>query len=126
MSLDMDKILKATIGDRPETIHCSFKKTVYLRQYETEVYEVDATVELPAGMSNAEKMLVEAITQAQLEYEIYCMLAYKEQVTQTEFANRKQSLVNYVQAVKDKAEMLLNKNLDYIFNREDTVNVSGA
>ena len=111
----MDDILKASLGEASSNIRANFKKTVNIRQYETEVFEASSTLEIDKPLSGVERMLLSAILQAQLEYEVYVQMAYKQIVTGSELATRKAELENDVNAIKAKGEQLLGKPLDYLF-----------
>lgn len=107
----MEQIMSSTIGEASSTIRASYKKTVLIRQYETEVIELDTTLTIDKEVSNAERILISALLQAQLEYSAYINLANKGLVTQSELDKRKKELEESVALILLKAESTLGKSL---------------
>ena len=91
-----------------------------LRQYETEVIELETELNVERKLSGAERMLISAILQAQLEFMAYTQLGVKGLITQTELDNRKKELETSVALIKAKGEKVLGTDLDkYLtFNME--------
>ena len=110
--LTIDDVLKASIGEASSEIRASFKKTVLVRQYETEVVELDTTLKLDKPVTGCERMLISALLQIQLEYTAYCQLVFKGMVTETEFNQRKSVLASDINAIMAKAEALLGRSLE--------------
>ena len=110
-SISMDDIMRATCGESKENIEASFKKTVLIRSYETEVVESSTTLELNEPISGIERMFITAILQTQMEYATYCMLASKGIVTQAQLAERRQMLEEGVFALKYKADTILGERV---------------
>lgn len=98
----MDNILGAKFGVNASTIEACFKKTVKTREYETEVVELRANVDISPNASGVERMLATTLLQAQLEYTAYSNLAFKGIVTEAEFKRRKEELEKSVDAVAQK------------------------
>lgn len=114
--MDMDKILGASFGEASSEIKATFKKTVRIREYETEVIEIESKLDMgDKTLSGIERVLVSAILQAQLEYESYCGLCYKGLVTQEELNQRRQNLVDEIVALKAKAESITGESMDKYF-----------
>lgn len=118
---DMDKIttdniinraLAASFGEASNVLTVSFKKTVLIRDYETEVIESSTNITLDHPVSGAERTFITAIMRVQMEYEAYCNLVMKGMVTQMEFDMRKQALANDLMALKAKAEAISGQNMD--------------
>lgn len=107
----MDDIMKATFGEYTnqdtEELNIVFKKTINIKQYESEVMESSVSVKVPKGLTGAERMVILAIMQAQAEYEMYCMLAFKQYISQNDLIERKTTLENGVSALLSKAETIL-------------------
>lgn len=118
MSITMEKMMDATLGEVSGELRATYKKTVNVRQYETEVVELETTLRVDKELSGGERMLVSAILQAQLEYTAYCQLAFKGLITPVELATRKKSLEDGVEAIKQKAESVLGKSLDYLMEQQ--------
>ena len=115
MDINMDKIMGASFGESSEIIRASFKKTINVRQYETETIELSSTLNIEKPLCGIERLIMSATLQAQLEYEAYVQMLAKGYVTQTEFDNRKLVLESDVAALVSKGEQLLGKPVDYLF-----------
>lgn len=98
----MDNILGARFGVNASTIEACFKKTVKTREYETEVVELRANVDISPDATGIERMLATTLLQAQLEYTAYSNLALKGIVSESEFKTRKEDLEKTVDAVANK------------------------
>lgn len=112
MSLSIENIMNTTFGEVSSEIRGSYKKTILVRQYETEVIEVESVLKLETEVSGAERMFISALLQVQLEYTAYCQLAFKGLVTETELKERRKQLEDGAEAIKNKAEQVLGKSLD--------------
>ena len=109
-------IMKASIGEANSEIKASFKKTVLVRQYETEVVEIDTKVTLDRPVTNGERMFISALLYVQLEYTAYTQLLFKGLVTSTELAEREKALTDEINALKNKIEDCGGKNMDYLLS----------
>lgn len=105
--IDMDRIMDASLGEVSNKLEITFKKTVLIRDYETEVIEATSTVEFDHELKGIERMFVAAIIEIQMEYSTYISLASKGIVTKSELALRKQTLEEALYALKYKADILL-------------------
>lgn len=119
--VSMDSIMQASLGEVSNKLTVTFKKTVLIRDYETEVVESTTTVEIDQKLSAIERMFITALLQAQMEYTAYCNLAAKGIVTATELAGRKKMLEEGVYAIKFKADSILgagviDKYIEYKFD----------
>lgn len=108
----INKVMQASFGEVSNTMTVSFKKTVLIRDYETEVIEASTNVTLDKPLTGAERMFITAIMRIQMEYEAYCNLVMKGMVTQKVFDQRKEALADDLLAIKNKAEAVLGKSLD--------------
>lgn len=108
----VNRALGASFGEASNTINVSFKKTVLIRDYETEVIESSTSLVLDKPLSGAERSFITAILRVQMEYEAYCNLVMKGMVTQTEFNIRKEALANDLLALKAKAEAISGQKMD--------------
>lgn len=107
MAITMDSIMGVVFsGDGEEEIRVSFKKTVSVKPYETEVVESEAVVKVPKGISSIERMIYIAVVQAQIQYEVYLTLALKGYVTQDDLNKERDSAVQAVNMLLSKAEDL--------------------
>ena len=115
--LTMDEILKASFGETSSTIKATFRKTVRTKEYETEVVEIESVVDMrDRQLTGAERMLVSALLQVQLEYQAYCNLVYKGLITAEEFTKRKHDLEEATTEIKKKAETIIGQSMDKYFN----------
>lgn len=120
MECNIENIMRSTVGETSSKVRASYKKTVLIRQYETEVIELETELNVERKLSGAERMLISAILQAQLEFMAYTQLGVKGLITQTELDNRKKELETSVALIKAKGEKVLGADLDkYLtFNME--------
>lgn len=112
--LTMEDIMRAKMGDIPDTgeLTVRFKKTINVKQYESEVVEASMSLKSDNNWTGAERMLALALMQAQLEYEVFCSLAFKGVINQTELSQRKVELEQAVNSIKLKAEAVLGRGVD--------------
>lgn len=105
--ISMDKIMEASLGEVSNKLTVTFKKTVLIRDYETEVIESTITVDLEEELTAIERMFVTALLQVQMEYTAYCNLAAKGIVTVQQLAERKAMLEEGLYNIKYKADQIL-------------------
>lgn len=115
MLLNMEDILKCNLDARNEVIEATFKKTVLIRQYETEVVELKSTLSFDKAITGEERVLVVAIIKAQIEFAAYSDLLFRKLITQEEFNLRKQEMTETINALKSKAEQVSGKSYDNLF-----------
>lgn len=130
--VSMDKIMEASFGEVSNKLTVTFKKTVLIKSYETEVIESTTSLDLDEPLTGIERMFISAILEIQMEYTTYINLTLKGLVTESEFLQRKQVLEESLYSIKYKADLILGpgkidkyldfKNLDKV-GKED---VSGA
>ena len=105
--ISMDKIMEASLGEVSNKLTVTFKKTVLIRDYETEVIESTITVDLEEELTAIERMFVSALLQVQMEYTAYCNLAAKGIVTVQQLTERKAMLEEGLYNIKYKADQIL-------------------
>lgn len=110
--IKMEDILSANIGESQGTLSAKFKKTVNIRQYESETVEANAELILDYPLSSPERALVTTILMAQVEYAVICQLYYKNQMAEGDFVERRSQIEKEVQAMANKAEKLLGRSVD--------------
>lgn len=108
----INKVMQASFGETSNVMTVSFKKTVLVRDYETEVIEASTNVVIDKAITGAERTFITAIMRIQMEYEAFCNLVMKGMVTQTQFNQRKECLANELSAIKAKSESVLGRSLD--------------
>ncbi|MBO5386786.1 MAG: hypothetical protein J6A59_01400 [Lachnospiraceae bacterium] len=105
--ISMDSIMDASLGEVSNKITTTFKKTVLIRDYETEVIEATNSVEFDHPLIGIERMFVTAVMEIQMEYTAYVNLMAKGLITQSEFSIRKKSLEEGLYSIKFKADSIL-------------------
>lgn len=105
--ISMDTIMNASLGEVSNKLTVTFKKTVLIRDYETEVIEATNSVEFEQPLVGIERMFVTAVMEIQMEYTAYINLLSKGLITKTEFANRKAALEEGLYSIKFKADQML-------------------
>lgn len=103
----MDNIMEASLGEVSNKLTVTFKKTVLIRDYETEVIEATNSVEFDHPLVGIERMFVTAILEIQMEYTAYVNLASKGLITQTQLTQRKTMLEQSLYTIKLKADTIL-------------------
>lgn len=122
----MDRIMSASFGETASSIRSTFKRTINIRQYETETLELSSTLDIGRSLCGIERMVISAILQAQLEYEAYIQMSMKGYITSSEFDMRKKVLTEDVAGLVAKGEALLGKPLDYLFDLANTAEVKSG
>ena len=105
--INMDTIMNASLGEVSNKLTVTFKKTVLIRDYETEVIEATNSVEVEQPLVGIERLFVTAVMEIQMEYTAYINLLSKGLITKTEFANRKEALEEGLYSIKFKADQIL-------------------
>jgi hypothetical protein len=103
----MNNIMEASLGEVSNKLTVTFKKTVLIRDYETEVIEATNTVEFDHALVGIERMFVTAILEIQMEYTAYVNLTSKGLITQSQLIERKAMLEESLYNIKFKADQIL-------------------
>lgn len=106
-SIPMDTILDASLGEVSNKLTVTFKKTVLIRDYETEVIEATNSVEFDHALIGIERMFVCAIIEIQMEYTVYVNLVSKGLITNSQLKERKKVLEQSLYSIKVKADQIL-------------------
>ena len=109
--IDMDSILSASLGEVSNKLTVTFKKTVLIRDYETEVIEATNSVEFDHPLVGIERMFVAAILEIQMEYTAYINLTAKGLISNTQFKQRKEELEQGLYSIKFKADQILGEGV---------------
>lgn len=94
-------ILNAHFGEKETTIKAEFRKTIQIRNYETEVYSISSEIKLDPNITGYRKAFVQSLLQAQLELIAYRSLRLQNKVQEAEYNNRRDSIIysiNYLAA----------------------------
>lgn len=116
--MDIGSILKCKFSDNNDavdTLRVTFKKTLNVKAYESEVVEAEASLKVPNNLVGIERSLYLAIMQAQLEYEVYYGLAVKNQITQQELVRRSEELTNGIYGLLNQARAITGKTYEEMF-----------
>lgn len=109
--ISMEQVMNASLGEVSNKLTITFKKTVLIRDYETEVIEATNSVEFDHNLIGIERMFVSAIIEMQMEYTTYINLVSKGLITQTEFASRRKTLEEALFSIKFKADQILGEGV---------------
>jgi hypothetical protein len=85
-SISMEDVLRAKFGESSSKIKAN------IRQFESEVIELEAELEVPRETTGAERVCIEAMLRCQMEFETYASLLSKGYVAMVEFENKKREL----------------------------------
>lgn len=100
----IEDLLAIEFTEEKQTVEAVFRKTVYIRQYETEVYECRAEVTLEGSVDGFERNLIVSILRAQLENSVYTDLYIKKIVTKTEYDNNVQNILVTINSLINQYE----------------------
>lgn len=123
--LSMDKLMQASFGETSNKLSASFKKTILMRDYETEVIEANTSIEIPGELSGIERIFIQSLLEVQLEYQVYVSLFTKKLVTQTQFNERKSNLEMQIYSIQCKADEIIGRGkIDKYIEYTDLASVS--
>lgn len=105
--IDMSQVMEASFGEVSDKLTVTFKKTVLIRDYETEVIESTSTIEIDHPLTGIERMFISALLEVQMEYTAYINLASKGLVTNKELNERKSVLEEELYSIKFRADQIL-------------------
>ncbi len=98
----MEDVLKARFGENANKIKAKFRKTINIKQFESEVIEMEAELEVARETSGAERLGIEAMLRCQMEFETYTSLLAKGYVSMIEFETRKRELELELNSINKK------------------------
>lgn len=105
--LPMKDIMSASFGEVASDLTVNYKKTVLIRDYETEVIEASTTIKVEGKLTGVERMFITALIEAQLEFTVYSNLFFKGLVTEAALKQRKKELEQEVFFIKTQADSIL-------------------
>lgn len=96
--MEFSEIINKKIGKAGEkgTLSVSYKKTVNIRQYETEVVEASLEVPVDVNDTDAKLEVIEAMAMAKVEFAVIYSLANKKLITVEEYERRKAEMLNTI------------------------------
>lgn len=110
IQVNMEDILSARFGKDLNKIDATFKKTVKIKEYETEVLELHGEVNIEPDATGIERMLAATLLGANLEYTAYTTLATNGNVSEREFHTRRANIEKNVNMVINKYIALTGEN----------------
>jgi hypothetical protein len=113
--ITMDQILAANLGESSSNVRATYKKTICIREFETEVVELESNLDIGAQVSSIERTLLMALVRAQLEYTAFENLKDKGYITEADATDRKAKLEIEINAIKAKAEAVVGTSMDKYF-----------
>lgn len=118
-NLNINDIMLAGVPTKESSkIRVSFKKTVQVRDYESEVIEMSAELDTPDGTTSAQRAAYEALMYSQLRYIGYLQLLFRSRVTQGEFDAEITAITNSCAAMLNKLESVSGEDLSSIFSTD--------
>lgn len=108
--IDMNDVVSAKFMENESDITVKFKKTIQIRQYESEVIEREATIKITEAISGIERMLISEFLSLQLEYMAYTELYGKQLVSATEFETRRNELTTIANTIYTKASNIVGED----------------
>lgn len=109
--LTFTDLMKAGFNEEKSTIVARFKKTINIRQYESEVIEMETTLNLDKKISGVERMLIVSFLETQLEYSAYYNLKVKGQIRDEEFNLRSNQLLEVCNNIAVTFEQMTGKDI---------------
>lgn len=121
---NIDNIMNASFGEVSNKISAEFKKTILIRNYETETMTRTAELILDKSISGMDRTFISCLLQAQLELECYTSLYMQLRVTKEEYDTRKYKIEYSVNVMAAQFEKLTGRSageyLELVQNRTIT------
>ena len=118
---NIDNILNASFGEVSNKISAEFKKTILIRNYETETMTRTAEIVLDKAIDGMDRTFISCLLQAQLELECYTTLYMQLRVSKEEYDTRKYKIEYSVNVMADQYERLTGRSageyLELVQNR---------
>lgn len=118
---DINNILNARFGEVSNTLSADFKKTILIRNFETEVTDTHASLVLDHAIDGMDRVFISNILQAQLELGCYTSLYFQSRIPLDEYLERKQKIEYEINAMAEQYENLTGRSpgryLDLVQNR---------
>ena len=102
--MKIDDILRQRIQSKKETITVSFEKKINVKQYETEVLSATASVDIDGDIPSIERVYIESLLSAQLEYSVFAQALFRGFITQTEMTDRSHQIESNMTTLIEKAK----------------------
>lgn len=112
---NIDNILQASFGEVSNKISAEFKKTILIRNYETETMTITADITLDKAVDGMDRTLISCLLQAQLELQCYTTLYMQSKVKKDEYDKRKHAIEYSVNVMAEQYERLTGRDAgDYL------------
>ena len=102
----VENLLISSFGEPSSKLKVTYKKTVKVREYETEVIEATNELNIEETLSNAERLLIQAMLKCQMEYMVYSDLYIRGTVTEKEFMDKKEEIESTLITFKNKCNQV--------------------
>lgn len=102
MSL-IDNMLTCRLGETNSDLKVTYKKTVKVREYETEVIEATNELRIDREINGMERIFISEILKSQAEYMVYIDLLERGTVTQDEYIIKRKEIEETLQAMIERA-----------------------
>lgn len=103
----LENVLKANFGESKTKISASFKKTINIAQYESEVLEAYTEITVEENLPAIVRAFIGSALQAQLEYQVLCRLLANGSITQAQYATSKANMELSVNMIGNKMVQVL-------------------
>lgn len=102
----VDDMLTCKLGETESSLKVTFKKTVKVREYETEVTEVTNEIKIDDSITGMERIFVAEILKSQAEYVMYIDLYERGTVTKDEYMVKRKTIDDTLRTMIDRANGL--------------------
>jgi len=102
----VDDMLTCKLGETESSLKVTFKKTVKVREYETEVTEVTNEIKIDDSITGMERIFVAEILKSQAEYVMYIDLYERGTVTKDEYMVKRKTIEDTLRTMIDRANGL--------------------
>lgn len=102
----IENMLNSSFGEPSSKMKVTFKKTVKVREYETEVIEATNELELDKEVTNGERVMIASLLKCQMEYMVYSDLLIRGTVTEQEFKEKRAEIENTIETFINKMNSL--------------------
>lgn len=107
-----DNILNASFGEIENGIRVSFKKTVLIRQYETETVEYETELKLDHEVDGMDRAFINILLQSQLEIQCMQHLYLQGRIPEDEYRRRIANIEYCTNTLASKYEQVTGKSAD--------------
>ena len=103
-NLTLEGLFNYVVPTSSNTIKVLARKTINVKPYETEEFTAEVEVEIQEGLTNMERTVMIEILHISLEFSIYTQVYLRNLITQEDFLNRKQNMLDCIMTLCKKLE----------------------